>query len=476
MKQKISLPGKLWPSRNEKNTTAYPTHTPINPVHQFWKEYKIAILIFLTGLALLIGNIIASAQSAKALQPGDPVPDLTITRIQNYPAKTAKISDFRGKLLILDFWATWCSPCIALIPRMDSLQKQFGGQVQFLPVSNQPAQTVTTFLAKLHKLQPFNLPDVQEDTVLNNRFPHTYLPHEVWIGPDGKLIAVTGDEALTAANIRAVLAHQPVRLRPKNDHAQNPDDSHLPPDPLNPASSTAITHRLLPGYQEDLPSKYQVFPEDSSGQRILATNVIMPDLFKIAFGQGQTYYGRNRTLYEVRDTAALTLDVSGEDAEDWMRHGHVYSYEVRVPPGSGKLAYQVMLADLQRYFRAYDVRIEKRPVTCLALVRTTTTDLLQTKGGTPVSAFDGISARLVNFPLRRLAAELNVVYLSHSPYPVIDRSGYTGRVDLELNANLSDLRAVNRALAKYGLQIQRSEETLDMLVIRDRQTQTTPKP
>ena len=40
------------------------------------------------------------------------------------------LSAFKGKLLILDFWATWCAPCIAMNPKMEALQEQFSGQIQ----------------------------------------------------------------------------------------------------------------------------------------------------------------------------------------------------------------------------------------------------------------------------------------------------------------------------------------------------------
>src|SRR5215217_1873478 len=107
----------------------------------------------LSVLALLCLNFYASAQSKavdvinKGLQIGTQMPDLTLNNLHNYKnakgerVATAKISDFKGKKLILDFWATWCAPCVTMIPRMDSLQAQFADKLQILSVTYESEKT-----------------------------------------------------------------------------------------------------------------------------------------------------------------------------------------------------------------------------------------------------------------------------------------------------------------------------------------------
>ncbi len=96
------------------------------------KKYFLMLFI-LQGfcLSVLGQEIKANDVTQKGIQIGQQVPDLLLTNLHNYRDKqgnlssSAKISDFKGKLLILDFWATWCSPCVAMIPKMDSLQQEF---------------------------------------------------------------------------------------------------------------------------------------------------------------------------------------------------------------------------------------------------------------------------------------------------------------------------------------------------------------
>jgi thiol-disulfide isomerase/thioredoxin len=51
-----------------------------------------------------------------------PLPDL---EIQNADDKPMKLSDFKGKVVLLNFWATWCTPCVKEMPSLDRLQAEF---------------------------------------------------------------------------------------------------------------------------------------------------------------------------------------------------------------------------------------------------------------------------------------------------------------------------------------------------------------
>src|SRR5258705_5959636 len=55
---------------------------------------------------------------------GDKVPDIVFENVLNYKNKKAKLSDFKGKLVILDIWSVGCISCIESFPKLEALQKQ----------------------------------------------------------------------------------------------------------------------------------------------------------------------------------------------------------------------------------------------------------------------------------------------------------------------------------------------------------------
>jgi thiol-disulfide isomerase/thioredoxin len=159
------------------------------------------LLIYILSFLLCIS--LAAGQSP--LATGDTLPHIALQKMLNHGKGKGNTSDFRGKGVILDFWDIHCPACIAAMPKLDSLQKLFSGQLQVVIVTNNSVKDVTQFLSRLPKFAKLKFPYVLEDTLLSAFFPHTIIPHEVWISSSGKVKAITSHEEVTARNISAFL-------------------------------------------------------------------------------------------------------------------------------------------------------------------------------------------------------------------------------------------------------------------------------
>ena len=83
------------------------------------------VLILAVGTAILIAVFtLVWLQSAKyePLAVGKPAPDFSLTDLND---KQYRLSDFRGKVDFLNFWASWCKPCREEMPSMEVLNKNF---------------------------------------------------------------------------------------------------------------------------------------------------------------------------------------------------------------------------------------------------------------------------------------------------------------------------------------------------------------
>lgn len=179
---------------------------------------KKAKLFLIALLCILGGSTFGQQINSKELVVGDKLPDVVLKKIIGFTKPTAKISDFKGKLLILDFWATWCHSCIEAFPKIDALQQQFGDKIQIMLVNTKNTeddeQKVMDFYKK-HKIKDpnFKLPSVYLETELSDFFPRETIPHYVWITKDGVVAAISKSEDVTSENIEKMLNGKPGDLK-----------------------------------------------------------------------------------------------------------------------------------------------------------------------------------------------------------------------------------------------------------------------
>lgn len=80
---------------------------------------------------MVLALVFAACKNSRPAQIGTEAPNFTVSDGQ----KTVSLSEFHGKPVVLNFWATWCAPCIEEVPSIVALQKEMGDKVVVLAVS-----------------------------------------------------------------------------------------------------------------------------------------------------------------------------------------------------------------------------------------------------------------------------------------------------------------------------------------------------
>ena len=108
------------------------------------------LAIAVAGLAACDPKTDFPAIVALATPPSGPAPSW---RLKDPDGNLVSSDQFKGKVVVLDFWATWCAPCRASLPHLDELSKRYEGRVHFVAVNAQSedvaAQSETRDMLKL---------------------------------------------------------------------------------------------------------------------------------------------------------------------------------------------------------------------------------------------------------------------------------------------------------------------------------------
>lgn len=285
----------------------------------------------------------SKAQTIKPLAIGDKIPDKVINQIINAPYSSSRLPYAKNKIILLDFFATWCGPCVAILPKLDSLDKQMGDTLQVFVVGYEKAATIQTFLER--SAQNWQLPFITGDTLFRQWFPHKLIPHEVWI-KNGVVSAISHAESVTAENIRqlAMTGNPPIRQKKDLFHFDR-NKPLLENEAVNFTTTPIYTSVLLP-HIEGL-SGMSDFIRDTVRklQRMYFINLPLIALYRQAIHDTIPV---NRWILNTKSTKSFNKPVT-RNTEWTIKHTYCYEQTAPLYTSLGKMKSK-MLADLNEQF------------------------------------------------------------------------------------------------------------------------------
>ena len=412
---------------------------------------QVLLRLYVCGLAQPIPPV------QQGIRIGETMPDVMLSNIYNYSFSKGKFSALQRELTIIDFWTTSCGACVGSFDKVQLMQNKYRDRLQVLMMNaslKEDAVKLNSFFKKRKQRtgKDFTLAYAIQDTTLRSLFPFTTIPHCVWIDRNRKVIAITGTEAVTAANIEAVLSGALTSLPFKDDDLLFDADK----DELLPADSNKahvlLTQSFITSEQAGLGVKFAYQAVNGTEvKKMLIVNYTLLGLYWIASGDAFRL-SNGRVLIDSSVQQFFREDLGINDRPK-------YCYELNTRPIIRKEATKWLRADLERYFRVRAVAAQQwMPVFVLKPGNKMGT--LLTKNGQPETDLDSESLHpfIRNGSMDELRYFLEVILGK----PVVDETGITQSIDISFPKEVRDFNPaqVSLFLKEKGIGLQEGERLM----------------
>jgi thiol-disulfide isomerase/thioredoxin len=445
----------------------------------FHKGTKLTTTLILFWLCYF--NTVGQSKHSGLIE-GKKIPHILVNSTINNSVLPIDFASLKGKLIILDFWNTACSSCIANMPKMDSLQVKYDGKIQILMVTKNKPEEVENLFKRIGIKAP-HIPSITRDTLLNKLFPHYAEPHHVWIDQAGIYLFSTFDHNATGKNIERFLQGKKPSMTQKNDGVFQEDQSILSQinDTFRPlVYQYSIFMKGLNRYAVGGGSG-RIGHDSLSKWPCSYTAINLTPLTMIQEAYNKEVYGYEIGLLNLKSNKRLILETDNNellyeplnpDEIDHWRLEHNWSWEIKVNPRSADDLFQTMQNELNQTL-PYEGVVELRKTKYLALMRISPIDtgnqngILQGKEGV---TFKAGNILFNNATLAALVRQMN--YTDISPLPIINETGLGTVINLQMAVkDFYSYPDIKKQLNRIGFDLKEKEGSIKMLVIKNRVAQ-----
>lgn len=393
-------------------------------------------------MAMLLPTLLSYSQEP-VLSQGSRFPDILITNISNAPVKEFNLhKEKSNKYYILNFWGTWCSPCI---PEMDSLSvllKNNTGKIGVIAISDDNEERKSKYL----KNKPSKI-WLATDTsyTLYKMFDFAFVGQSAIIGPDKKVVALVRTDSINQKMLDQLFKGEPVKMSAGIRETGIQTDDPFGIDSLTQHSFT------LRGYLKGHPTMGRA-PRKGvfANRRISYYNTTIRALYRNAYAikshEAQEFYDEGVTKNEIADYEnKLTL----------------YCLDLLIPANSSENILEVLKKKLNNNLPV-KARQEQKIIEVYVLKQITANSFT-----IPVSAaeestfsfsgrgFNGTKNTLKEFAEEYLSNELGL--------PVVDETGLVGFYDIQTNVEQRNRAGIIESIEKLGLKVEKTTRLMPVI-------------
>jgi len=438
-------------------------------------------------LTLMIFTSSTNAQQTKPLQIGDTISNLQIKGLLNHP--DVRLKDlYKNRILIINFWATWCAPCIKEMRLLDSLKQKYPSKFEILLVTRESENTVQKFINKQPPGFASHLTIVLADTVLNNLFPKRTIPHNIWIDKNGIIKAITSSDEITAQNILNFNTEMTSKFRVKKEILNFDATKEFHLADTNFFYRSIITPHIPVGNGGVLGGA----AEGLAYQRFFQWNASITSLFHSAYSlYNQSPSGVwRKNLIEVHTKDSLRLFYPNQDLKhlpkvskykdlDTWKQENTFCYALTLPNRVPDTVFRSYLfTDLERYF-GVSAKIEFRNIPCNVVTKTVGAPLKLSVGKNEIPSIKWVPGNKLEIRNSKIKDITNWIFSVYGAKPLPDpfvislNPDDDIRFDLELIFSKENyergipLQEIYNHLNKYGFQFANLIRPYQILVLYD---------
>lgn len=407
---------------------------------------------------------------------GDKVPDYILRNMINYPDSTVNLMHFKGKILVLDFWSTVCSACLASWPKLIKLQEKFKDQIQIITVNpTENSEKIRASISRQEKIHQYQmtLPVAIGDRQLMKLFPHHSLPHVILIDQNQTVRYITNGYNVNEQTIQNMLDGKQMGFYEKTDsHEMN----YAKPlfingnfGPNNTTGSNIMLSTVITPYLPDVRSIGSVLASKKQNIALgFLGNFALKDMFRILYGKrGDLRFAVHdaRVAFKNLDSSKYVMTLDGI-----IRQENRYTIQLiakkYVPLEDIK---KKMIADLELWF-GLKTGWERQKKTCVVISRNSNPLPIIQSGKLVGGQQVGNTWFNVNYiTMEELIDEIgsNIAWFKKGPYPIVDETGFKGILGaIRFYPNkVIVYQTLKELLAEHGLNLSIQEREVDVLVI-----------